>query len=158
MVACHRCGEENPDRAKFCLECAAPLAGAASERRERRVVSTLFVDLAGFTGRSESLDVEDVEGFLDPYFAVLREQVERTGGLVAKFTGDGVMALFGALVAHEDDPERAVRCGLLICERVGDPQGPDREHAAQGRELPAGSGQSPGCARGQEGTHTADRQ
>ena len=46
--------------------------------------------------------------------------MERTGGLVAKFTGDGVMALFGALVAHEDDPERAVRCGLSICERVGD--------------------------------------
>jgi class 3 adenylate cyclase len=76
--------------------------------------------VAGFTRRSESLDVEDVEGFLDPYFAVLREEVERTGGLVAKFTGDGVMALFGALVAHEDDPERAVRCGLSICERVRD--------------------------------------
>jgi hypothetical protein len=69
------------------------------------------------------LDVEDVEGFLDPYFAVLREEVERTGGLVAKFTGDGVMALFGAITAHEDDPERAVRCGLSICERVGDPAG-----------------------------------
>ena len=83
-------------------------------------MSVLFADLAGFTQRSESLDVEDVEGFLDPYFAVLREQVERTGGLVAKFTGDGVMALFGALTAHEDDPERAVRCGLSICERVGE--------------------------------------
>ena len=86
-------------------------SGSASERRERRVVTTLFADLAGFTRRSESLDVEDVEGFLEPYFAVLREEVERTGGLVAKFTGDGVMALFGALTAHEDDPERAVRCG-----------------------------------------------
>ena len=120
MVACPRCGESNPDRAKFCSECAAPLPDSASERRERRVVTTLFADLAGFTRRSESLDVEDVEGFLDPYFAVLGEEVERTGGLVAKFTGDGVMALFGALVAHEDDPERAVRCGLSICERVGD--------------------------------------
>ena len=81
------------------------------------MVSVLFADLAGFTRRSERLDVEDVEGFLAPYFSVLREQVERTGGVVAKFTGDGVMALFGALVAHEDDPERAVRCGLSICER-----------------------------------------
>ncbi len=67
--------------------------------------------------------MEDVEGFLEPYFAVLREEVERTGGLVAKFTGDGVMALFGALVAHEDDPERTVRCGLSICERVGEMAG-----------------------------------
>ena len=86
-------------------------------------MTTLFADLAGFTRRSESLDVEDVEGFLDPYFAVLREEVERTGGLIAKFTGDGVMALFGAVTAHEDDPERAVRCGLSVCERVGDLSG-----------------------------------
>ena len=100
--------------------CGAPLPVAVAEQRERRVVTTLFADLAGFTRRSEALDVEDVEGFLDPYLAVLREEVERTGGLVAKFTGDGVMALFGALVAHEDDPERAVRCGLGICERVGE--------------------------------------
>ena len=94
------------------MGCAAQLAVAVAERRERRIVTTLFADLAGFTRRSESLDVEDVEGFLEPYFAVLREEVERKGGLVAKFTGDGVMALFGALTAHEDDPERAVRCAL----------------------------------------------
>jgi class 3 adenylate cyclase len=120
VTACQQCGAENSDPAKFCSECGAPLPGAVAEHRERRVVSTLFADLAAFTRRSESMDVEDVEGFLDPYFAVLREEVERTGGLIAKFTGDGVMALFGALIAHEDDPERAVRCGLSICERVGD--------------------------------------
>src|SRR5215471_13131397 len=121
MVTCPRCGESNSDRAKFCSECAAPLGGiAAAERRERRVVTVLFADLAGFTRRSEGLDVEDVEGFLDPYVAILREQVERTGGTVAKFTGDGVMALFGAAAAHEDDPERAVRCGLAVCERTGE--------------------------------------
>jgi class 3 adenylate cyclase len=50
--------------------CGAPLPVAVAEQRERRVVSTLFADVAGFTRRSESLDVEDVEGFLDPYFAV----------------------------------------------------------------------------------------
>ncbi len=121
MVVCLQCGVENPETNKFCGECGALLAPASTaERRERRVVSILFADLAGFTRRSEGLDVEDVEGFLEPYFAVLREQVERPGGLVAKFTGDGVMALFGALTAHEDDPERAVRCGLSICARVGD--------------------------------------
>ena len=55
------------------MTCASPLAIAVVEQRGRRVVTTLFADLAGFTRRSESLDVEDVEGFLDPYFAVLRE-------------------------------------------------------------------------------------
>jgi predicted ATPase/class 3 adenylate cyclase len=115
MVVCPQCGEENTDRAKFCSECATPLAAAASvERRERRVVSVLFADLVGFTRRSEDLDVEDVEGFLAPYQAVLGGCVERTGGVVAKFTGDGVMAVFGGRVAHEDDAERAVRCALAI--------------------------------------------
>ena len=120
MVPCPRCGTENADAAKFCQECAAPLVPAAAERRERRVVSVLFADLAGFTSRSESLDVEDVEGFLAPYLAVLRSEVERTGGQVVKFTGDGVMAIFGAATAHEDDPERAVRAALGICERVAE--------------------------------------
>ena len=119
MVTCGQCGTENPERAKFCLECATPLAvPVAVERRERSLVSVLFADLAGFTSRSESLDVEDVEGFLAPYLAVLRYEVERTGGQVVKFTGDGVMAIFGAITAHEDDPERAVRSALGICDQV----------------------------------------
>ena len=82
----------------------------------------LFADLVGFTSRSERLDVEDVEGFLEPYFELLRRSVENTAGAVSKFTGDGVMALFGADVAHEDDPERAVRAGLHICEQIADLQ------------------------------------
>jgi class 3 adenylate cyclase len=126
MPVCSDCGEENPDRARFCLTCGTPLIEASqSERRERRVVSVLFADLAGFTSRSESLDVEDVDGFLAPYLAVLRSEVERTGGVVVKFTGDGVMAVFGADIAHEDDPERAVRAGLGICERMADAGDPD---------------------------------
>ena len=95
-------------------------AVAVVERRERRVVSVLFADLVGFTSRSERLDVEDVEGFLAPYQALLRGCVERTGGVVAKFTGDGVMAVFGGVVAHEDDAERAVRCGLAIRDGLAD--------------------------------------
>ena len=84
------------------------------------MVSVLFADLVGFTSRSERLDVDEVEAFLAPYQALLRREVERTGGLVAKSTGDGVMALFGADAAHEDDPERAVRCGLGISQRLVD--------------------------------------
>jgi class 3 adenylate cyclase len=84
------------------------------QRRERKVVSVLFCDLVGFTSRAESLDPEDVEAILRPYHARVRTELERYGGTVEKFIGDAVMALFGAPVAHEDDPERAVRAALAI--------------------------------------------
>ena len=77
-------------------------------------MSVLFADLAGFTGRAERLDPEDVRALLAPYHAHLRAEIERFGGTVEKFIGDAVMALFGAPVAHEDDPERAVRVALAI--------------------------------------------
>jgi class 3 adenylate cyclase/tetratricopeptide (TPR) repeat protein len=83
-------------------------------RRERKVVSILFADLVGFTSRAESLDPEDVEAILRPYHDRLRSELERRGGTVEKFIGDAVMAVFGAPVAHEDDPERAVRAALAI--------------------------------------------
>jgi class 3 adenylate cyclase len=85
-----------------------------SSRRERKVVTVLFADLVGFTSRAESLDPEDVEAILRPYHQRLRDELERHGGTVEKFIGDAVMALFGAPVAHEDDPERAVRAALAI--------------------------------------------
>ena len=83
-------------------------------RRERKVVSVLFCDLVGFTSQAESLDPEDVEAILRPYHARVRSELEHYGGTVEKFIGDAVMALFGAPVAHEDDPERAVRAALAI--------------------------------------------
>jgi class 3 adenylate cyclase len=86
----------------------------AASRRERKVVTVLFCDLVGFTARAESLDPEDVEALLGPYHARVRAELERHGGTVEKFIGDAVMALFGAPVAHEDDPERAVRAALAI--------------------------------------------
>src|SRR5436189_1351672 len=83
-------------------------------RQERKVVTVLFADLVGFTHRSEQLDPEDVAAILRPYHERLRSELERFGGTVEKFIGDAVMALFGAPVAHEDDPERAVRAALAI--------------------------------------------
>src|SRR5213082_1795280 len=83
-------------------------------RKERKVVTCLFADLVGFTARAESLDPEDVEAILRPYHERLRFELERYGGTVEKFIGDAVMALFGAPVSHEDDPERAVRAALAI--------------------------------------------
>src|ERR687888_629676 len=87
-------------------------------RKERKVVTVLFVDLVGFTSRAEALDPEDVEAILRPYHERLRSELERYGGTVKKFIGDAVMALFGAPVAHEDDPERAVRAALSIQDAV----------------------------------------
>jgi class 3 adenylate cyclase/tetratricopeptide (TPR) repeat protein len=81
-------------------------------------VSVLFADLVGFTSRAERLDPEDVRATLSPYYARLRSELERHGGTVEKFIGDAVMAVFGAPVAHEDDPERAVRAGLAIRDAI----------------------------------------
>src|SRR5438477_3077073 len=89
-------------------------------RRERKVVTVLFADLVGFTARSEQLDPEDVEAILRPYHERLRYELERFGGTVEKFIGDAVMALFGAPLAHEDDPERAVRAALAIRDAIAE--------------------------------------
>ena len=111
---CLSCGHENADDARFCSQCATPLDEAAATREERKVVTCLFCDLVGFTARAEQLDPEDVRAVLQPYHARLRADLERFGGTVEKFIGDAVMAIFGAPVAHEDDPERAVRAALAI--------------------------------------------
>jgi class 3 adenylate cyclase/tetratricopeptide (TPR) repeat protein len=121
MPICPACGEDNPDRARFCLACATPLAELAPARgEERKIVSVLFADLVGFTARSEEADPEDVRAILRPYHAVLKREIERYGGVVEKFIGDAVMGVFGAPVAHEDDAERAVRAALRIQQAVGE--------------------------------------
>ena len=119
MATCPSCGEENPERAKFCLDCGTSLlAPTRVETEERKVVTAIFCDLVGFTSRSEQADPEDVRAAMREYYRVLREEIERHGGTVEKFIGDAVMGVFGAPVAHEDDPERAVRAGLRILEAV----------------------------------------
>jgi class 3 adenylate cyclase len=94
--------------------CGASLIPETATREERKVVTVLFCDLVGFTAKAEQLDPEDVRAVLGPYHSRLRAELERHGGTVEKFIGDAVMALFGAPVAHEDDPERAVRAALAI--------------------------------------------
>src|SRR5213083_2081994 len=113
MPACPTCGEENPERARFCWSCGAAIAEAPrSGAEERKIVSVLFVDLVGFTAASEKADPEDVRARLRPYHARVKQEIERFGGTLEKFVGDAVMAVFGAPVAHEDDAERAVRAAL----------------------------------------------
>ena len=119
MATCPACGKQMPGEFLFCPFCAAPLSAPASApAKERKVVSVLFCDLVGFTAASESADPEEVQARLAPYHARTRERIEAFGGTVEKFIGDAVMAVFGAPVAHEDDPERAVRAGLAVLETI----------------------------------------
>ena len=102
------------------LASTSPAAAIGTEARvaERRLVTVLFADLVGFTSMSEGRDPEHVRELLTRYFDLAREVVERHGGLVEKFIGDAVMALWGAPVAHEDDAERAVRAALELVDAV----------------------------------------
>ena len=81
-------------------------------------MTVLFADVSGFTSLSERLDPEDVRSFQNDLFTTLAEAIEQYGGFVEKFVGDAVMAVFGAPVAHEDDPNRALRAALGILERA----------------------------------------
>jgi class 3 adenylate cyclase/tetratricopeptide (TPR) repeat protein len=123
VPACPSCGEQNPDRARFCLECGSPLAAAAPAAppvvdEERKLDTLVFVDLVGSTALAESLDPEDVLGLLELYYTRLRAELERHGGTVEKYIGDAIVTHFGVPVAHEDDPERAVRAALGILDTV----------------------------------------
>jgi class 3 adenylate cyclase len=89
----------------------------ATAGEERKIVSVLFCDLVGFTSASERADPEDVRARIGPYYQTVRGELERYGGTVEKFIGDAVMAVFGAAVAHEDDPERAVGQGCGFSRR-----------------------------------------
>src|SRR5216110_3419956 len=79
---------------------------------ERRQVTVLFADLAGFTALAEARDPEDVHALIDRCFAAISAEIHRLEGSVNQYTGDGVMALFGAPIAHEDGPRRAVHAAL----------------------------------------------
>ena len=101
---CPRCGNK--------LAAATPAAPVAAADADRRSATVLFADLSGFTTISERLDPEDVRALQTDLFGALRGVVERFDAFVEKFVGDAVMAVFGAPVAHEDDPQRALHAAL----------------------------------------------
>ncbi|MDI6782477.1 MAG: tetratricopeptide repeat protein [bacterium] len=88
------------------------------EEGERRNITILFADIAGFTPLAETLDPEDLKELIDTYLGKMAEIITKYDGTVDKFIGDAVMALFGAPAAHEDDPERALRSALEIQEAM----------------------------------------
>lgn len=114
-MRCRSCGSEVQEGARFCSACGQELV---QQPDERRVVTVLFADLVGFTTLSERTDPERVKALVDGCFQGLALEIEAFGGRVDKFVGDGVLALFGAPIAHEDDAERAVRAGLRMVDTV----------------------------------------
>ncbi|WIM96265.1 adenylate/guanylate cyclase domain-containing protein [Actinoplanes oblitus] len=118
-MTCPVCGTVAVPGARFCHHCGSALpAAAALPAAERRIVTVLFGDLSDFTSWSEDLDPERVGAVTDRVLAALAGAVKTFGGHVDKLTGDGIMAVFGAPVAHEDDAERAVRAALSMQRAV----------------------------------------
>jgi adenylate cyclase len=133
VMRCSGCGFEPSPAFAFCPQCGQRLVAAASpaadvtpppppppppaavaDAADRRPVTVLFADLTGFTSLSEALDPEHVRAFQNALFTMLAEAIERHDGFVEKFVGDAVMAVFGAPVAHEDDPVRALAAALAM--------------------------------------------
>jgi class 3 adenylate cyclase len=136
--ACTRCNATNPAANRFCHRCGSPLdASAASPERaprdytprhlaerilssrsalegERKQVTVLFADVKGSMELAESVDAEAWHGLLDRFFGILTEGVHRFEGTVNQYTGDGIMALFGAPIAHEDHAQRACYAALWL--------------------------------------------
>ncbi len=141
-AVCRSCGVELPDGARFCPQCAHPARGSARDARpdvsrdpraytpkhltekilrsrsalegERKQVSVLFADVKSSTALAEQLDAEEWHRILDRFFGILTEGVHRFEGTVNQYTGDGIMALFGAPIAHEDHAQRACYAALWL--------------------------------------------
>lgn len=148
-MKCPHCSKEIPEASKFCPECGHPLTASSISsfvekdrsnllqgyippelaRRilsagkhiesERRLVTIMFADVTGFTAMSEKLDPEDVVTVLNDCFKGLISIVYKYEGVIDKFIGDEIMAIFGAPIAHENDPERAIRCAKEMLDYIG---------------------------------------
>jgi class 3 adenylate cyclase/tetratricopeptide (TPR) repeat protein len=118
--ACPACAARLPEGSVFCPLCGVRLGAPIAPRQERKLVTCLFCDLVGFTAMSETADPEDIDALLRAYQTAARKVIDSHGGSVEKFIGDAVVGVFGVPVAHEDDPERAVRAGLRLIDRLAD--------------------------------------
>src|SRR5579885_3880948 len=97
---------------------SSPAASQLSAPEERRVVTVMFADITGSTPLADRLDPEDLRAILTGYFNLMAEQIRKHGGTVEKYIGDAVMAVFGAPITHEDDPDRAIRAALDMQEAL----------------------------------------
>src|SRR5258705_5507042 len=112
MLICQSCGQENQPGARFCNGCGAALAPIEARGETRKTVTILFCDLTGSTALGEQTDPEALRALLARYFERMKAIVESHGGIVEKFIGDAVMAVFGIPATHEDDALRACRAAV----------------------------------------------
>jgi class 3 adenylate cyclase/tetratricopeptide (TPR) repeat protein len=131
-MICPLCGQENPDKAKFCNECGTalhpsqpspasvpdPAKTVFPPEPERKIVTALFSDLTGYTALTEKLDPEQVKEITGEIFAGVKQIIAKYEGFIDRLLGDGVLAFFGIPKAHEDDPTRALQAALEIHEFV----------------------------------------
>jgi class 3 adenylate cyclase/tetratricopeptide (TPR) repeat protein len=138
---CPRCGASSRPGAKFCNECAAPLAVAGAKsiaqsestpsvrvlleetaatvaEGERKIVTALFADIKGSTELEQDLDPEEARAIVDPALKLMIDAVRRYDGYVVQSTGDGIFAIFGAPLAHEDHPQRALYAAIRMQEEL----------------------------------------
>ena len=117
MQTCSACGEGNSDRARFCQACGTALTSESAPGGSRKTVTVLFCDLVDSTGLGERLDPESLRPILGRYFDEMRAAIERHGGVVEKFIGDAVLAVFGIPGSMRTMPsgrsERPTRCARL---------------------------------------------
>ncbi len=117
-LRCSVCDAELIPEARFCDSCGAAVGvdvqAVTPAVAARKVVTVLFADLTGSTALEERMDAESVRSILDRFYAAMRTEIERHGGRVVKFTGDGAMAAFGVPEVHEDDAARAVDAALAM--------------------------------------------
>ena len=115
---CPKCQFDNPEGAKFCIECGHKFGEELAIEGERKQVTVLFSDLSGYTAISERLDPEEVKNIISRIFGEIVQVVVKYDGSIEKFIGDAVVAFFGVPKAHEDDPVRALRAAREIHEIV----------------------------------------
>src|SRR5216683_7463121 len=119
-ITCAKCGTDNPTSNKFCRKCAESLTAGSSTKAtfeplesstpldgERKTITALFADIKGSTELEQDLDPEVARAIVDPALKLMIDAVHRYDGYIVQSTGDGIFALFGAPVAHEDHPQRA---------------------------------------------------
>src|SRR5207344_897993 len=134
-ISCTSCGQLNRFGSRFCNQCGTalaakptpPLPGIAVGQAvdlgfipegERKLVTALFVDIINSTGLEQDLDPEEARAIIDPALGLMIDSVRRYDGHVVQSTGDGIFALFGAPVAHEDHPQRALYAALRLQEEL----------------------------------------
>ena len=134
-ISCSSCGQLNRPGSRFCNQCGTALAaqptppppgiavGQAVDlgfipEGERKLVTALFVDIINSTGLEQDLDPEEARAIIDPALGLMIDSVRRYDGHVVQSTGDGIFALFGAPVAHEDHPQRSLYAALRLQEDI----------------------------------------